>query len=236
MGQLVEVHRAVERGAKVDELHLTPLELIRQYLQAGIMAGGVVMDRSEGTPQGGPLSPFLANVLLDEVDQDLQRRGHRFARYADDCNVYVRSQKAGERVLTLLRKLYAKLHLVVNEKKTEVGPVFGRKFLGYCLRRWTKGTVKIAVAPKAIDTFKQRIRLITRRVGGKGMVQIAEQMKEYLPGWKSYFRLAQTPQTFKDLDSWTRHRPRAIQLKYWRIGTTVYRRIRALGANHELAA
>lgn len=212
------------------------LRLIRQYLQAGIMAGGMVMDRSEGTPQGGPLSPLLANVLLDEVDQDLQRRGHRFARYADDCNVYVRSLKAGERVLTSLRKLYAKLHLVVNEKKTEVGPVFGRKFLGYCLRRWTKGTVKIAVAPKALDTFKQRIRLITRRVGGKGMVQIAEQMKEYLPGWKSYFRLAQTPQTFKDLDSWTRHRLRAIQLKHWRTGTTVYGRLRALGANHELAA
>ena len=212
------------------------LRLIRQYLQAGIMAGGVVMDRSEGTPQGGPLSPLLANVLLDEVDQDLQRRGHRFARYADDCNVYVHSQKAGERVLASLRKLYAKLHLLVNEKKTQVGPVFGRKFLGYCLRRWTKGTVKIAVAPKVLDTFKQRIRLITRRVGGKGMVQIAEQMRQYLPGWKSYFCLAQTPQTFKDLDSWTRHRLRAIQLKHWRTGTTVYSRLRALGANHELAA
>ena len=212
------------------------LRLIRQYLQAGIMAGGVVMDRSEGTPQGGPLSPLLANVLLDEVDQDLQRRGHRFARYADDCNVYVRSQRAGERVLLSLRKLYAKLHLKVNEKKTEVGPVFGRKFLGYCLRRWTKGTVKIAVAPKALDMFKKRIRLITRRVGGKGMAQIAEQMRQYLLGWKSYFRLAQTPQTFKDLDSWTRHRLRAIQLKHWRTGTTVYSRLRALGANHELAA
>jgi RNA-directed DNA polymerase len=107
----------------------------------------------------------LANVLLDEVDKDLERRGHRFARYADDCNVYVRSQRAGERVLLSLRKLYAKLHLRVNEKKTEVGPVFGRKFLGYCLRQGTKDTVEIAVAPKAIDTFKQRIRLITRRVG-----------------------------------------------------------------------
>lgn len=212
------------------------LRLIRHFLQAGIMAGGVTMSRSEGTPQGGPLSPLLANVLLDEVDQDLQRRGHRFARYADDCNVYVRSQKAGERVLLSLRKLYEKLHLKVNEKKTEVGPVFGRKFLGYCLRRWSKDAVKIAVAPKALDTFKQRIRLITRRVGGKGMVQIAEQMKEYLPGWKSYFRLAQTPQTFKDLDSWTRHRLRAIQLKHWRTGTTVYSRLRSLGATHELAA
>jgi len=212
------------------------LRLIRRYLQAGIMANGVVMDRSEGTPQGGPLSPLLANVLLDEVDKDLQRRGHRFARYADDCNVYVRSQKAGERVLLSLRKLYARLHLKVNEKKTAVGSVFGRKFLGYCLRRWSKDTVKIAVAPKALDTFKQKVRLITRRVGGKGMAQVAEQLREYLPGWKSYFRLAQTPQTFKNLDSWMRHRLRAIQLKHWRTGTTTYSRLRGLGASHELAA
>jgi RNA-directed DNA polymerase len=117
-----------------------------------------------------------------------------------------------------------------------VGPVFGRKFLGYCLRRWSGNTLKVAVAPKALDTFKQRIRAITRRVGGQGMVQIAEQMREYLPGWKSYFRLAQTPQIFKDLDSWIGHRLRAIQLKHWRTGTTVYSRLRSLGAHHELAA
>jgi RNA-directed DNA polymerase len=212
------------------------LRLIRHYLQAGIMTDGVVMARDEGTPQGGPLSPLLANVLLDEVDRALQQRGHRFARYADDCNVYVRSQKAGERVLCWMRKMYEKLHLRVNGKKTEVGPVFGRKFLGYCLRRWSGNTVKVAVAPKALETFKQRIRAITRRVGGQGMVQIAEQMREYLPGWKSYFRLAQTPQIFKNLDSWIRHRLRAIQLKHWRTGTTVYSRLRSLGAHHELAA
>jgi RNA-directed DNA polymerase len=212
------------------------LRLVRRYLQAGIMADGVVMARDEGTPQGGPLSPLLANVLLDEVDRALQQRGHRFARYADDCNVYVHSQKAGERVLRWLRKLYAQLHFRVNEEKTEVGSVFGRKFLGYCLRRWSGDTVKVAVAPKALDTFKQRIRTITRRVGGKGMAQIAEQMQEYLPGWKSYFRLAQTPQTFKNLDSWIRHRLRAIILKHWRTGTTIYSRLRALGATPELAA
>jgi RNA-directed DNA polymerase len=211
------------------------LRLIRLYLQAGLMANGVVMDRSEGTPQGGPLSPLLANVLLDEVDQDLQKRGHRFARYADDCNVYVRSQKAGERVLLSLRRLYDKLHLKVNETKTEVGPVFGRKFLGYCLRRWTKGTVKIAVAPKALDTFKQKVRLITRRVGGRSMAQVAEQLQAYMPGWKSYFRLAQTPQTFKDLDSWLRHRLRAIQLKHWGRGAAIYRGLINLGATHEQA-
>lgn len=211
------------------------LRLIRSYLKAGVMLGGVVMARDEGTPQGGPLSPLLANVLLDEVDQALTKRGHRFARYADDCNVYVRTQKAGERVLRWMRKLYAQLRLRVNEKKTEVGSVFGRKFLGYCLRRWTGNTVKIAVAPKAIETFKQRIKTITKRVGGRGMTQVAEQMREYLPGWKSYFRLAQTPQTFKNLDSWVRHRLRAMQLKHWRKGTTIYSRLRSLGATHEQA-
>ncbi|WP_432742924.1 group II intron reverse transcriptase/maturase [Methylobacter sp. G7] len=211
------------------------LRLIRRYLQAGIMAKGMVMEREQGTPQGGPLSPLLANVLLDEVDKALEKRGHRFARYADDCNVYLHSQKAGERVLRFLRNLYERLHLRVNEKKTEVGPVFGRKFLGYCLRRWSGDTVKIAVAPKALDTFKQRIRLITRRVGGQSMAQVAEQLQAYMPGWKAYFRLAQTPTTFKDLDSWLRHRLRAIQLKHWRTGTTIYRGLRKLGASHELA-
>jgi RNA-directed DNA polymerase len=211
------------------------LRLVRRYLEAGVMLNGVVVARDEGTPQGGPLSPLLANVLLDDVDRALARRGHRFARYADDCNVYVRSQRAGERVLRWLRRLYAQLHLRVNEKKTEVGSVFGRKFLGYCLRRWSGDTVKIAVAPKAIDTFKQRIRTITKRVGGQSMAQVAKKMRSYLPGWKAYFRLAQTPQIFKNLDSWIRHRLRAIQLRHWRTGTTVYSRLRALGASHEVA-
>ena len=212
------------------------LRLIRRYLQAGIMAAGVVLECEQGTPQGGPLSPLLANVLLDEVDRALEKRGHRFARYADDCNVYLRSQKAGERVLRFLRKLYAKLHLRVNEKKTEVGSVFGRKFLGYSLRGWSGEAVKISVATKAIATFKQRIREITRRAGGRGMVQIAEQLGKYLPGWKGYFRLAQTPTTFRDLDSWIRRRLRAVQLKQWKRGTTIYRKLRGLGASHEVAA
>ena len=211
------------------------LRLVRRYLEAGVMLNGVVVARDEGTPQGGPLSPLLANVLLDDVDRALARRGHRFARYADDCNVYVRSQRAGERVLRWLRRLYAQLHLRVNEKKTEVGSVFGRKFLGYCLRRWSGDTVKIAVAPKAIDTFKQRIRTITKRVGGQSMAQVAKKMRSYLPGWKAYFRLAQTPRVFKNLDSWIRHRLRAVQLSHWRTGTTVYNRLRALGASHQLA-
>ena len=212
------------------------LRLIRRYLQAGIMTDGVVLERELGTPQGGPLSPLLANVLLDEVDKALESRGHRFARYADDCNVYLRSQQAGDRVLIFLRNLYEKLHLRVNEKKTEVDLVFGRKFLGYSLRGWSGEAVKISVASKAIATFKQRIREITRRAGGRGMVQIAEQLGRYLPGWKGYFRLAQTPTTFRDLDSWIRRRLRAVQLKQWKRGTTIYRKLRGLGASHEVAA
>jgi len=212
------------------------LRLIRRYLQAGIMRDGVVMERAQGTPQGSPLSPLLANVLLDEVDKILQQRKHRFARYADDCNIYVRSQRAGERVLRSMRAMYAKLHLRVNEAKTVVGPAFGRKFLGYCFRRWSGGAVKIAVAPQALHAYKQRIREITRRAGGRSMEQVAERLREYLPGWKTYFQLAQTPATFKNLDSWLRRRLRAVQLKHWKRGTTIYRSLRRLGATHEVAA
>jgi RNA-directed DNA polymerase len=200
------------------------------------MRDGVVMERTEGTAQGSPLSPLLANVMLDEVDRILQQRKHRFARYADDLNVYVRSQRAGERVLRSMRAIYEKLHLRVNETKTVVGPAFGRKFLGYCFRRWSGGAVKIAVAPQALRTYKQRIRKITRRAGGRSMEQVAERLRNYMPGWKTYFQLAQTPATFKGLDSWLRRRLRAIQLKHWKRGTTIYRSLRRLGATHELAA
>jgi RNA-directed DNA polymerase len=211
------------------------LRLIRRYLQAGIMVHGVVVERYEGTPQGGPLSPLLANVLLDEVDRELERRGHRFVRYADDCNVYVRSQKAGERVMAALRKLYGRLRLKVNEAKSAVASAFGRKFLGYCL--WQlNGEVKRAVAAKALTTFRQRVRQITQRSGGRSMAQVAEELRRYVPGWKQYFRLAQTPRVFRGLDEWLRHRMRALQLKHWRRGTTMYRELRALGASSEHAA
>lgn len=212
------------------------LRLIRRYLDAGIMDNGVVMERFEGTPQGGPLSPLLANVLLDEVDRELERRGHRFVRYADDCNVYVRSPKAGERVLKGLRKLYTRLHLKVNEAKTAVAGAYGRKFLGYCLWQSAGGGVKRAVADKALDTFRRRIRQITRRTGGRNLADVAEELRRYLPGWKAYFRLAQTPRVFRELDEWLRHRLRAVQLKHWRRGTTIYRELRTLGASRDQAA
>jgi group II intron reverse transcriptase/maturase len=207
------------------------LRLIRRYLEAGILDNGVVMERFEGTPQGGPLSPLLANVLLDEVDRELERRGHRFVRYADDCNVYVRSRKAGERVLEGLRRLYARLRLKVNEAKTAVARAFGRKFLGYCLWRSAGGEVRRAVAGKAIDTYKARIRRITRRNCGRSLVEVAEELRGYLPGWKAYFQLAQTPRAFRELDEWLRHRLRAVQLKHWRRGKTMYRELLALGAS-----
>jgi RNA-directed DNA polymerase len=207
------------------------LRLVRCYLEAGLMDGGVVMQRYEGTPQGGPLSPLLANVLLDEVDRELERRGHRFVRYADDCNVYVRSQRAGERVLNGLRRLYARLHLKVNEAKTAVARATGRKFLGYKMWLGAGGQVKRAVAQQAVATFKQRIREITRRSGGRSLPAVAERLRQYVPGWKEYFRLAQTPKVFRELDEWIRHRLRALQLKHWKRGTTMYRELLALGAS-----
>lgn len=212
------------------------LRLIRRYLEAGIMDDGMVMERYEGTPQGGPISPLLANVLLDEVDRALEKRGHQFVRYADDCNVYVRSQKAGERVLDGLRKLYIRLHLKVNEAKTAVAPVFGRKFLGYCLWQTRRGEGKRAVAHKALDTFKQRVRQITGRSRGRSMAEVVEQLRSYLPGWKAYFQLAQTPKVFRGLDAWLRHRLRALQLKQWKRGSTMFRELVAMGANVDQAA
>ncbi len=216
------------------------LRLVRCYLGAGIMDGGVAMERHEGTPQGGPLSPLLANVLLDEVDRELERRGHRFVRYADDCNVYVRSQRAGERVLAGLRRLYGRLRLKVNEAKTAVASATGRKFLGYALWRGAGGEVKCAVATKALSVFKQRVRWLTRRSGGRSLAQVVERLRSYLLGWKGYFHLAQTPGVFRRLDEWLRHRLRAIQLKQWRRGRTMHRELLALGASstdaHRIAA
>jgi len=210
------------------------IRLIRAYLNSGIMNNGVVQARHQGTPQGGPLSPLLANVLLDEVDKELERRGHCFVRYADDANVYVRSRRAGERVMALLRGLYAKLHLTVNETKSAVASVFGRKFLGFSF--WTaKGGIKCKVAAKPLAAFKQRIRQLTGRLGGCSMADVVERLRPYVLGWKASFRLAQTPRIWRTLDEWLRHRLRAIQLKHWKRGTTMYRELKALGAPHAVA-
>ena len=207
------------------------IRLIRAYLNSGIMDGGVVIERHQGTPQGGPLSPLLANVMLDEVDKELERRGHCFARYADDCNVYVYSRRAGERVMALLRRLYKRLHLTVNETKSAVASVFAnRKFLGYSFWMTRNGTVKRRVADKAMTAFKQRARQLTRRVTGRSIADVVQTLRSYLLGWKAYFGLAQTPKILRELDEWLRHRLRAIQLKQWKRGKTMYRELLALGA------
>ena len=212
------------------------LRLIRAYLNSGILDGGLVMQRHEGTPQGGPLSPLLANVLLDEVDKELERRGHCFVRYADDCNVYVHSRRAGERVMALLRRLYARLRLRINEAKSRVSSVFaGRKFLGYSFWVAPKGEIKRTVAKKALETFKQRVRQLSRRSCGRSLQQVVERLSSYLEGWKGYYRLAQTSRVWQMLDEWLRHRLRAIQLKQWKQGKTMFRELRALGASRTVA-
>jgi RNA-directed DNA polymerase len=211
------------------------IRLIRAYLNSGIMSDGVVQERHQGTPQGGPLSPLLANVLLDEVDKELERRGHCFVRYADDANVYVRSRRAGERVMELLRGLYGDLKLSINEAKSAVASVFGRKFLGYSLWVARGGEVKCRVADKPLATFKQRVRQLTRRSGGRSLQEVVDELRPYLLGWKAYFGLSQTPGVWRTLDEGLRHRLRAIQLKQWKRGTTMYRELRALGATHDVA-
>lgn len=211
------------------------IRLIRAYLNSGIMDNGVVQARDEGTPQGGPLSPLLANVMLDEVDKELERRGHRFARYADDANVYVRSRRAGERVMAMLRNCYAKLRLRVNESKSAVGSFFGRKFLGYTFFVARGGKVHCKVAEKPLAAYKHRIRELTRRIVGRSMHDVATKLRTYVQGWKAYFRLAHSPGVWSRLDKWMRHRLRAVQLKQWRHSHVIYRQLLRLGAPPRIA-
>jgi len=211
------------------------LRVIRRYLEAGVLADGVVVERYEGTPQGGPLSPLLANVLLDEIDRKLERSGHAFVRYADDCNVYVRSRRAGERVMERLRKLYARLKLKVNEEKSTVARAWDRKFLGYSFWVAKGREVKRRVAPKALTEFKERIRQITSRNGGRSLPRVVEELRMYLLGWKAYFRLADTPGVFRDLDQWIARRLRMVQLKQWKHPPTVFRELRRRGVPERIA-
>ena len=205
------------------------LRLIRRYLEAGVMCNGVVQERHEGTPQGGPLSPVLANVRLDDVDKALERRGHRFVRYADDCNVYVRSTRAGERVMQGLVGLYAGLRLRVNAAKSAVAPVWERSFLGFSFWVAPGKIVKRRVAPKALVAMKERVRQITSRNGGRSLVQVAGELRSYLTGWKAYFRLADTPSVFADVDKWLHRRLRMLLLKQWKRGRTAYRELQRRG-------
>jgi group II intron reverse transcriptase/maturase len=209
--------------------------LIRRYLEAGVMVSGVVRERYEGTPQGGPLSPFLANLLLDVVDRQLERRGHRFVRYADDCNVYVRSKRAAERVMQGLVALYAKLKLKINHAKSAVARAWERSFLGYSFWIAPGRTIKRRVAPKAYDKMKARLREITARTGGRSLTQVVRLLRSYLLGWKMYFRLADTPGVLADVDKWLHRRLRMLILKHQKRGTTVYRTLRGRGVPARVA-
>jgi RNA-directed DNA polymerase len=191
------------------------LKLIRRYLQAGIMEGGVTSPRSEGTPQGGPLSPLLSNILLDELDKELERRGHRFVRYADDCNIYVRSCRAGQRVLdTVERFLQNRLRLVVNRTKSAVDRPWKRKFLGYTFTMHYQP--KFKVAPESMKRFKGRLRELFRQGRGRSLRRVLEELRPVMLGWVSYYRKSEVRVTFEELDGWLRRKLRAIYWRQWK--------------------
>jgi RNA-directed DNA polymerase len=169
-------------------------------------------------------------VLLDEVDQALERRGHAFVRYADDCNVYVGCRQAGERVLAGLRKHFGRLELTINEAKSAVAKATERKFLGFSFYVGA-GVVKRRVARKALAAYKDRIRRLTRRNGGRSIERVVEHLRAYMPGWKAYFRLAETPRVFRGMDEWLRHLLRALHPKHWKRGSTIYAALLKLGAS-----
>lgn len=192
------------------------LKLIRKYLESGVMLNGVVVRTEEGTPQGGPLSPLLANILLDDLDKELERRGHRFVRYADDCNVYVGSRRAGERVLkSMTRYLGERLSLVVNEAKSAVDRPWKRKFLGFSFTN-LKERPAIRIAPQALKRCKDRLRQLTWRWKGQSMGQTLDHLNAYARGWAGYFSLAETKSPFEELDEWLRRRLRAILWHQWK--------------------
>ena len=208
------------------------LGLIRRYLKAGVMVNGVTVEaRWDGTPQGGPLSPLLANVLLDEVDRKLEQRGHAFARYADDCNVYVQSKRAGERVMRALRRQYATLQLRINETKSAVARPWERKFLGFTFLLTQKGQVLRKVSPQALAKLKERVRVLTGRSRGRSLAMVVAQLSRYLRGWKSYFHLNQAKGTLRRIDKWIRRRLRMVQLKQWKNKRTVWRELQARGVS-----
>jgi len=211
------------------------LKLIRGFLSAGVLEGGLVSPTEEGTPQGGPLSPLLSNLMLDGLDKELEKRGHRFVRYADDCNIYVRSQRAGERVMAGIEKFLAKrLRLKVNKAKSAVAKPSVRKFLGFS---FTSGKEpRRRIAPQALDRFKARVRGLTRRTRGQSLAQTVKGLSVYLIGWRGYFGFCQTPSVLRALDEWTRRRLRAIAWKQWKRGRTRFAELRRCGVGRDLAA
>jgi RNA-directed DNA polymerase len=211
------------------------LKLIRAFLTAGVMEDGLVNPVDEGTPQGGPLSPLLSNIVLDEFDRELERRGLRFARYADDSNIYVRSKRAGERVMESLKGFLAtKLKLRVNEQKSAVARPWNRKFLGFSFT--SNREPKRRIAPRAVDRFKERVRELTQRNKGVSIERMAEKLTRYLGGWLGYFGKCQTPSVLEGLDQWIRRRLRSVIWRQWRLGSTKFAKLRQRGVSKDLAA
>ncbi len=211
------------------------LRLIRGYLTAGVMAGGLVGPTDEGTPQGGPLSPLLSNLMLDVLDKELERRGHCFARYADDCNIYVRSRRAGERVMASVERfLLTRLKLKVNGAKSAVARPAMRKFLGFSFTAGNEPRRRIA--PQALLRFKDRVRALTRRTAGTSLAQTAKSLSNYLTGWRGYFGFCQTPSVLRRLDQWIRRRLRCLVWAQWRTGRRRYTALRRHGISLSLAA
>jgi RNA-directed DNA polymerase len=191
------------------------LRTIRRYLQAGMMTGGVISPRTEGTPQGGPLSPLMSNVLLDELDKELERRGHKFCRYADDCNIYVRSRQAGERVMASVTEFLGKrLRLRVNREKSAVARPWERKFLGYSMT-WHKQP-RLKVAESSTERLKAKVRVIFREGRGRSLSQVIKELNALLRGWMQYFRLAEVKGIFDELDSWIRRKLRCLMWLRWK--------------------
>ncbi len=210
------------------------LKLIRSFLKAA-MEGGLVSPVDEGTPQGGPLSPLLSNIVLDEFDRELESRGLRFARYADDCNVYVRSRRAGERVMeSITRFITTKLKLKVNQQKSAVARPWERKFLGFSFTM--NREPKRRIAPKAVLRFKEKVRDITRRTRGVKVERMAEELGRYLRGWIGYFGQCQTPSVLQGLEEWTRRRLRSAIWKQWKRGSVRFAELRKRGVGKDLAA
>lgn len=210
------------------------LRLIRRYLEAGMMAEGIVSPRTEGTPQGGPLSPLLSNILLTELDRELERRGHAFCRYADDCNIYVKSKAAGERVMaSITRFLAEKLRLMVNAAKSAVSEPWTRKFLGYSLT-WHK-VPKLRIAPTSLKRQKDKIREVLQGARGRSLKKAIDELNPILRGWAAYFKLAETRRALEEMDGWIRHKLRCILWRQWKRPYTRAKNLMNAGLKEERA-
>jgi group II intron reverse transcriptase/maturase len=208
------------------------LRLIASYLKAGVLVNGVVIETETGTPQGSPLSPLLSNIVLTELDRKLEERGLRFVRYADDCNIYVRSQRAAERVLSSTQRfIEAHLRLKVNSAKSAADHVTRRKFLGFTFFI-RGGRVSIWIAPASVEKAKRKLRQLTRRSQGRSLENIRDRLNPFIVGWTNYFALADSASTFRELDQWLRRRLRQICWKQWKTGKCRYLNLRERGVSH----